>query len=217
MDETTTAQHIFVPGDMTLPPLLMLHGTGGDERDLMEIGRFFGHENPILSIRGRVDEGGYARYFERFGMGEFNLDSLHTETAWLVAQAQALLEHYGARQDAIVIGYSNGANIASHAFLTRSDLAWQGGVFLHPMTIELIEEPVQMSDKWFIMSYGFHDPIVTEEDFDQLMNNFRMTDATLRTVEVHAGHELGMEELIAASDKANELGKLIGGVPDKDK
>ncbi|QBO36071.1 alpha/beta hydrolase [Periweissella cryptocerci] len=213
--DNLTEQHIFVRGNMLLPPLVLLHGTGGDERDLMEIGRFFGHENPILSIRGRVDEGGYARYFERFGMGEFNLESLHEETAWLVDQVQALLKHYGAREDAIVIGYSNGANIASHAFLTRPDLAWQGGIFLHPMTIELIDHPVQMSDKWFIMSYGFHDPIVTEEDFDQLMNNFRMTDATLRTVDVHAGHELGMEELIAASNVANELGKLDGGVPEK--
>jgi phospholipase/carboxylesterase len=191
-----------------------LHGTGGDERDLLEIGRFFGHENPILSVRGRVDEGGYARFFERHGMGQFDLDSLHKETAWLVDQVSRLLERYGARQDAIVIGYSNGANIASHAFLTRADLPWQGGIFLHPMTIEIIEKPVKMSDKWFVMTRGFHDPIVMEEDFDQLMNNFRLTDATLRTVEIHSGHELQMEELIAASNAANELGKLDGGVPE---
>ena len=93
-------------------PLLLLHGTGGDENDLIPLGRMIAPEAPLLSPRGKVLENGMPRFFRRFAEGRFDEDDVRhraQELADFIEQAQI---HYGIAPP-IALGYSNGANIAA--------------------------------------------------------------------------------------------------------
>ena len=108
-------QHRFVPAQQPgQPTLLLLHGTGGDENDLLPLGELLAPGAALLSPRGKVLEGGMARFFRRLAEGVFDLDDLRLRThelADFVAQAAAI---YGFdSQRVIAAGFSNGANIAA--------------------------------------------------------------------------------------------------------
>src|ERR1700748_1507759 len=112
-------QYIYQPvGNPAAYTLLLLHGTGGDETDLIPLAREFGQGFNVLSLRGNVSEGGMPRFFRRLGMGVFDEKDLTLRTHELVAlvQALALKEHFDPSK-VIALGYSNGANIAGSALL----------------------------------------------------------------------------------------------------
>lgn len=125
----------FYPGKPNLVPVLMLHGTGGDESDLLPIATFLFPEHPKLGIRGRVKQNGSNRYFIRREDGTFDLDNLNQETDWLLTAIQQETKRYRLDADQlIVLGFSNGANIAAYAWLNRST-PFKTAVLLHPMMI----------------------------------------------------------------------------------
>ena len=114
--------YAFVKGDPTVSPLLLLHGQGGDENDLLPIGKYLSPNSPMLSIRGRVQEQGMNRYFKHTENGGFDLNDLEQETTWLFSVLNDLCRKFDIDYERfIVIGYSNGANVAARALLTRSD------------------------------------------------------------------------------------------------
>src|SRR3954463_13661772 len=116
--------HKFVPassGSRHAPTLLLLHGTGGDENDLLSLGHELWPGAALLGVRGKVLENGMPRFFRRFAEGVFDVEDLKSRTEELANFIDAAAEHYQFRKRHLVaVGYSNGANIAASL------------MFLHP-------------------------------------------------------------------------------------
>src|SRR5438876_3634554 len=114
--------HEFIPGDSPCT-LLLLHGTGGNERDLIALGRELDAKAALLSPRGKVLENGMPRFFRRLAEGVFDLQDLEYRTNELADFVTAAAQHYEFATDQLVaVGYSNGANIAASMLLLRPEL-----------------------------------------------------------------------------------------------
>src|SRR5215813_9165263 len=129
--------HEFVPGDSSRT-LLLLHGTGGNERDLIALGRELDPNAALLSPRGKVLENGMPRFFRRLAEGIFDLEDLKYRTNELADFVAAAAQHYGfATEQLVAVGYSNGANIAAATLLLRPEILpiailFRAMVPLHP-------------------------------------------------------------------------------------
>src|ERR1700741_1063550 len=122
MNSASDFIHEFVPGDSGRT-LLLLHGTGGDERDLIPLGRELDPEASLLSPRGKILENGMPRFFRRLGEGVFDLEDLRKRTQELADFVTSAAEHYKIdNRKVIAIGYSNGANIAASMLLLRPEI-----------------------------------------------------------------------------------------------
>ena len=118
--------HEFVPGSSSRT-LLLLHGTGGNERDLIPLGRELDPNAALLSPRGKVLENGMPRFFRRLAEGVFDLEDLKYRTNELADFVTAAAQHYGFATDQLVaVGYSNGANIAASMLLLRPEIMHRG-------------------------------------------------------------------------------------------
>ena len=154
--------YTFVKGDPSVSPLLLLHGQGGDENDLLPIGKYLSPNSPMLSIRGRVQEQGMNRYFKHSENGGFDLNNLEQETTWLFKVLNELCQKFNIDYERfIVVGYSNGANVVARALLTRSD-TFHTGIFFHPMALSTVDSKQDLSDVKVWMSHGDQDPIVLD-------------------------------------------------------
>jgi len=180
------------------PTLLLLHGTGGDERDLLPIGRALEPSAALLSPRGRVLEAGAPRFFRRVAEGVFDLQDLAVRTDELADFVTAAARHY--RFDAtrvIAVGYSNGANIAASILLRRPRVL-AGAILFRPMVpFEPTTTPDLHLSRVFIGS-GRRDPIVPPDQPERLRHILTHAGAA---VEMHwhpGGHELGEDDLQAA-------------------
>lgn len=193
-------RHAYVSGDPDLAPLLLLHGTGGDETDLLEIAEFMAPENPKISIRGRVSENGMNRYFERYEEGEFNLESLHAETDWLVDAVHELSKRYELHEESmIMMGFSNGANVGAHAMMAREDTPWKTALLFHAMSVERLGDDIQdLTDSRVFATFGEFDPIISETNFDMLTEDLRKGGALLSTFATKTSHTMSQPEMQAA-------------------
>ncbi len=192
-------RHAYVSGDPDKVPFLLLHGTGGDEKDMLELGEFLGSDNPMLSIRGRVNENGLNRYFERFEDGTFNIDSLHEESEWLVGAIRDLALRYDFDpSEFVVVGYSNGANIAVQMLMHHPEISFRATVLLHPMLIEPTDNVVNLEDTKIFMTYGEFDPLVSQEAFANLKDTLRQGKPALSIFRYQASHAINQVEMQAA-------------------
>lgn len=190
----------FFPGHTELTPVLMLHGTGGDESDLLPIATFLFPQHPKLGIRGRINENGSNRYFVRHTDGTFDLDSLSHETDWLLEAIQTkTTEHHLDTSRLIVLGFSNGANVAAYAMLHKT-VPFKRAVLLHPMLIDPAESVANLADTRVFASYGDVDPIVSESNFDALTTQLTAQQANVEPFKNHQSHHLTQAELLAAKD-----------------
>ncbi|MDR3241362.1 MAG: dienelactone hydrolase family protein [Lactobacillaceae bacterium] len=199
MNKINQIRHAYVSGRSDLAPILLLHGTGGDEMAMLEVGAYLGADNPKLSIRGRVLEGRAPRYFKRDEDWNFDLDSLRDETTWLLDSIKTLAKFYQLDlENMIVVGFSNGANIAAHAMLTREDAPFKTGVFFHAMELEKIDQPKITADTHAMLTFGANDPIVSEESFTSLADSLRLGGVKISVFETASGHALDNTEIQAA-------------------
>jgi len=130
----TPLKYIYKPtGNPEAYTLLLLHGTGGDEADLIPLAENFGNSYNILSLRGNVSENGMPRFFKRLGMGIFDEDDLRFRTDEMVAFIKNLAEKEGFNPNKIIaLGYSNGANIAGATLVQHLDFL-AGAILYRPM------------------------------------------------------------------------------------
>src|SRR5438046_9830569 len=135
--------HEFVPSASNRT-LLLLHGTGGNERDLIPLGRELDPRAALLSPRGKILENGMPRFFRRLAEGVFDLEDLKNRTNELADFVAAAAQHYGFAADKVVaVGYSNGANIAASLLLLRTEVLSAAVLFramvrLIPYTLPLL-------------------------------------------------------------------------------
>lgn len=189
--------HNYIPGsDRRRPPLLLLHGTGGDENDLVPFGHRLAPGAALLSPRGKVSERGAARFFRRLAEGVFDLEDLAARTGELADFIERAGKTYGFAKP-IAFGFSNGANIAASLLLTRPDVL-AGAVLLRAM---MPFEPTMLPDLSGIpvlMLSGAVDPLVEPENREKLADMFSAAGAEVTHEIVPAGHNLSPRDIVAA-------------------
>ncbi len=181
-----------VPGS---PTLLLLHGTGGNEDDLLELGRSLAPGANLLSPRGKILENGMPRFFRRFTEGVFDEVDLIFRTHELADFVAAAATAYGFSTESLTaVGYSNGANIAASLLLLHPGLLSRA-VLLRAM-VPLVPEKLPSLDgtKVFLAS-GTGDPILPIENARRLAGMLRMARAEVDFHEIQAGHQLTSAEL----------------------
>jgi phospholipase/carboxylesterase len=184
--------HVFVPADEPAAgaPLLLLHGTGGDEHDLLPLREELSPGAAVLSVRGAVTENGMPRFFRRLREGVFDEDDLRRradELAAFVADASA---EYAIAEGALVaVGFSNGANIASALMLRRPGLL-RAAVLLSAM-IPFAEPPdADLSGTLIVVSNGELDPMIPQGMTEQLVRQLRERGAEVVALPHPGGHQL---------------------------
>src|SRR5437762_461298 len=189
--------HEFISGGSSRT-LLLLHGTGGNERDLIPLGRALDPNASLLGPRGKVLENGMPRFFRRLAEGVFDLEDLKTRTNELADFVAAAVRHYKLAADHIVgVGYSNGANIAASMLLLRPEIMHAAILFRAMVPLISDKLPDRSSVRVWIGA-GDQDPIITPSETQRLVTLLRdaRADATIRFFE--AGHGLTNGEVTAA-------------------
>jgi predicted esterase len=181
--------HEFVPGssDRTL---LLLHGTGGNEQDLIPLGRELDSNAAFLSPRGKVLENGMPRFFRRLAEGVFDLEDLKKRTNELADFIKAAATHYNLVADRIVaVGYSNGANIAASLLLLRPETL-RATVLFRAMVPLVPEQLPDLSSVGVWIGAGDQDPIIPASEVQRLVELLRRAGADVTIRFASASHAL---------------------------
>jgi phospholipase/carboxylesterase len=194
-------KHIYKKGIITSKPtLLLLHGTGGNENDLLPLANMIDPEASVLSVRGNILENGMPRFFRRLAEGVFDEKDLVFRTEELHEfLAEASVKYGFDRDNIIAIGYSNGANIAA-SLLFHYKNALKGAILHHPMVPRRGIELPNLSGTEVFLAAGKNDPICPAQESEELKTLLSNANAN---VEIHwesSGHQLTLSEVEAARD-----------------
>ena len=178
--------------------LLALHGTGGDEHDLIPLARTLDPGAAVLSPRGRVDEQGSNRFFRRLAEGVFDFENMAQETAALSAFVESASEEYGFSSESLfALGFSNGANMAASLLLTDPSVL-AGGVLIRAM-VPFMPDPIpNLRGKKILVLSGRFDPLVPLDNAEKLVSVFRSGGAEVEHLVFETGHNLSREDISAA-------------------
>lgn len=193
--------HRFIPAeDQSAGTLLVLHGTGGNENDLVGIGQAIAPGAAILSPRGNVLENGAPRFFRRIAEGVFDPKEVHSRGEELARFIRAAVVTYRLDPSRIfALGYSNGANIASTVMLIEPG-SIQGSILFRPMLVYEPSRKNDLSGSSVFISAGRMDPIVPTTSVEQLAEMFRSVNADVTLKWQLAGHSLVPSEVREASE-----------------
>lgn len=194
--------HRFVPAvdSSSGETLLVLHGTGGDENDLIGIGQAIAPGAAILSPRGNVLENGAPRFFKRLAEGVFDPKEVRTRATELARFIRGAVVTY--RLDSarvFALGYSNGANIASTVMLVEPGIL-QGAILFRPMLVYEPDKKNDLSGSAVFISAGRMDPIVPAASVEQLVELFTAANAEVTLKWQLAAHNLVPSEVREASE-----------------
>jgi glyoxalase family protein len=180
--------------------LLLLHGTGGDEDDLIPLGRSLLPGAGILSPRGKVLEGGAPRFFRRLAPGVFDLEDLARRTDELAEFIDAAAKSYRLdRSRIIAAGFSNGANIAASLLLRRGPVV-RGALLLSPMLPFEPDRLTDLSTTSVFIGAGERDPMASREMVEQLQTALTQAGAQVTMHWTPGGHSVTKDELDAARE-----------------
>ena len=213
--------HVFVPAEHPAPDavtLLLLHGTGGNERDLLPLGRELWPRAALLGVRGKVLENGMPRFFRRFAEGVFDVDDLKARTHELAQFIEVASDHYEfTKQHLVAVGYSNGANIAASLMFLHPGYLAAGALFraMVPFKPELVPDFNGLS---VFMAAGMRDPIVPRDQTEQLAAILQNGGADVSMFWHLGGHELSNDDVAAATawlSKASVSTRIAGVVQEE--
>jgi phospholipase/carboxylesterase len=191
-DTDLVRPHVFLPAQPSAAgaPLLLLHGTGGDEHDLLPLREHLSPGAAVLSVRGTVLENGMPRFFRRLREGVFDEDDLRRRADDLAAFVRTASAAYGIAEGSLVaVGFSNGANIAS-ALLLRHPGLLSAAVLLSAM-IPFADPPAaDLSGTVVVISNGARDPMIPGAMTAQLVGQFRARGAEVVELPHAGGHQI---------------------------
>jgi phospholipase/carboxylesterase len=195
-----TYHHVFEPGtDSKAPPLLLLHGTGGSENDLLRLGRTLSPGSAMLSPRGDVSEGGALRFFARLSEGVFDPQEITRRTNALADFVIAASDHY--KLDPLrllAIGFSNGANIAATLMLLRPETLGGGALFRPMVVLNQPAAPGSLTGRRVLLSNGSTDPLVPADHPARLAELLRAGGADVKIELFPASHALTPQDVAVA-------------------
>ncbi len=184
---------------------ILLHGTGGNAESLLDIASFLDPDATLIGIEGDVLEQGMRRYFARYRDGSFDLESLAEATAGLQDTITDLLDRYAPEDKRVILmGYSNGANIAVNLFKeyeTDYDLA----VLLHPSAGRSNFPFKTQARLRALITSGANDPYICEEEFSTLERMMKEAGIAVESLTHGQGHSLTQSELLLAKRMITEL------------
>jgi predicted esterase len=201
--------HNYLPGDRegSGVTLLLLHGTGGNEDDLIPLGQQLLPGAAILSPRGKVSEHGAPRFFRRLAEGVFDHEDLLFRTHELADFVDQAVDQYGFdRQRLVAVGYSNGANIAASLMLLHPGLL-RAAVLLRAMVPFEPEEKPDLSGMPVFLAAGRRDTMISPDNTERLATILQEAGADLDLRWKNVGHPLTYEELEEARDW---LSRILG-------
>jgi predicted esterase len=197
--------HEFVSGTSGRT-LLLLHGTGGNEHDLIPLGRELDLNAALLSPRGKILENGMPRFFRRLAEGVFDVEDLKQRTNELADFVAAAVQHYKLAVDCLVaVGYSNGANIAASMLLLRPEILRAAILFRAMVPLVPQDLPNLLSVRVWI-SAGNQDPIIPTSETERLAQLLRRAGADVTVRFANANHGLTNAEVGAARHWIEEFG-----------
>jgi phospholipase/carboxylesterase len=186
--------HRWAPAPGATTTVLALHGTGGDENDLLPLVAAVAPGTHVLSPRGRVVEMGAPRFFKRRAEGVFDLDDLVARSHELADFVGAAAETYGFDSSRVIgLGYSNGANVASSMMMLRPEIL-AGAALLRPMKPfepdDVGAEVPDLAGRRVLTVSGARDPIVPPGSAEALVELLTRAGAEVSAHASPAGHEL---------------------------
>lgn len=199
MPSFTHHYHFEAPAHSSAPPLLLLHGTGGNEQDLLRVGRVISPGAALLSPRGNVNEGGALRFFARLAEGVFDPAEVTRRTTALADFVLAAAAHHAVDPSRLIaVGFSNGANIAATLLQLRPETLG-GAILFRPMVV--LDQPAaagSLAGKRVLLLPGTTDPIVPLEHPARLTTLLRDGGAEVRLEPIAASHALTPQDVAAA-------------------
>lgn len=203
--------HEFRPARRSAAPtLLLLHGTGGDETDLLPLGERLSGDAALLSPRGQVDEHGAARWFRRVAEGVFDVDDLRVRSQQLTDFVTAAARRYALATTSIVaVGFSNGANIAAATLLLHPALL-RAAVLFAPMVPLERPEPADLSHTAVFIGAGRVDPIAPPRQAEALAELLSAARATVELRYHPGGHAIDVGTVAAAAAWLRKLTAATG-------
>jgi predicted esterase len=185
--------------------LLLLHGTGGNEDDLLPLAQQLDPQAALLSPRGKVLESGMPRFFRRFPTGGFDVEDLKYRTEELADFVQAASDHYSFdRRKIVAVGYSNGANIAASLLLLRPETL-AAAVLLHAMVPLAPDAMPDLRAKPVFLTGGQTDVLIPAQETARLADLLREAGADVRLQWQPGGHALSPSEIQAAQNWLTSL------------
>lgn len=178
--------------------LLLLHGTGGTEDDLIPLGNELTPDASILSVRGKVLENGMPRFFRRLEEGVFDLEDLKMRTdelADFILKSSSIYDFDLKRL--VAVGYSNGANIGASVLLRRPEVL-AGAILFRAMVPFIPDVLPDLSKKFIILLEGMRDPIVSKQEAESLLKIFNKAHSNVTIKWQGSGHNLTQEDIDSA-------------------
>ncbi|CAN5530720.1 alpha/beta hydrolase [soil metagenome] len=189
--------HRFAPGNRReAAPILLLHGTGGDENDLLPLGEAIAPGATLLSARGKVLEHGMPRFFRRLAEGVFDEADVIQRANDLADFVIAARKRYDLAAP-IALGYSNGANIAAAMMLLRPE-ALAGGILLRAMVPLSVTPKADFTGKPVLIVSGQSDPIIPSSNSAKLADTLAMAGANVEHKVLPLGHQLSSMDVSVA-------------------
>lgn len=206
----STLTYRFEAGDPSLPVLLALHGTGGDEHDLVPLVQGLLPGAAILSPRGAVLERGQPRFFRRLAEGVFDLEDLEARTIELAEFVRTATSRHGLDASRVVaVGFSNGANIAANLLL-RGTSVLAGAVLLRAMLPVEPAVPPALGGVRVLVEAGEFDTMIPRRSTERLVTVLREAGALVEEAWYPAGHGLTQADVTRAAQFLREHGSHFG-------
>jgi phospholipase/carboxylesterase len=194
-------KHLFKKGsDERKPVLLLLHGTGGNEEDLLALADMISPDSSVLSVRGNVSENGMPRFFRRLAEGVFDEEDLIFRTKELNEFIDESANKYQFdRNNVVAVGYSNGANIAG-SLIFHYENALKGAILHHPMVPRRGIELPDLTNLPVFIGAGKNDPICPATETEELENLLTKAGAKVQVKWENMGHQLSRAEVEEAAE-----------------
>ena len=210
MTDESAFVYRFEPGSRAgAPPFLLLHGTGGDENDLLQLGAMISPGSALLSPRGRVLEHGMPRFFRRLAEGVFDEEDVRERALELGAFVDSARQRHGIEAP-IAVGFSNGANIAAALLLMQPD-ALAGAVLFRAMVPLSAPPRARLDGKPVLILSGQADPIVPAANAARLSALLSDAGASVVHKILLAGHQLSQTDVALARDWIGSVSARVGG------